>query len=976
MVDLKNIIEKRIYKEHQVRSINGLFFTVDESLEKTNYAPSYQRNYVWDDEKATYFIESIFLGTEVPPIIFFKSEDKEGVNNYEVIDGRQRYETIKRFRNNELKLKKSGLQRLGDLNEFVGCTFSSLKEEYQNLFKDTCIRTIVYSFIGEYKPEEEETVKREIFQRYNSGITPLRTYEIDKAQNYYNTLNQALKSLFENKNFDNKITRVFRWEKYNVDQKVIKIRELLVLHRIPINYYANKKQKVVAKYFEYISSQLEEEEYANILALIIAKIDILQKIEHAIIESGLPYNRLFAECIFWAISVMDQNNVVYDFSDCTDRLVRYLNDHKEDFTTVRSSFYKVLVGRYRSIASFFEKEYSCSFLMSIENNDSFRLNNKRIDVSSTDLSVKDKSFEDLRIKKPQPVSVRIPELIDSLKSCRFLIRPSYQRADVKNKKKSSSIIESLLLGIMLPPIFVYKRINGTSEVVDGQQRLLSIISYIGESYTDEKGEKQEPYLLNFKLDLANNAILRDLKGKSYSDLSKADQNKIRNSSIYLIEIKEENNRDFDPVDLFVRLNNKPYPIPADSFEMWNSFADRSIIDLVKTAVSNNSAWFYLRKNNAQMENENLFTTLAYFQYQYILHGNAKDDIVPEKTIETFVADKRLSCRFRARNEITKLLYNSQASDLIEPINHLQFSCISNIFDLLDGSNKNMMELNKSMDELLRVENGKRTQMVFYILWILFHDLSCDVIRENRKEIFNEFHNIYKFTDECTNVEDFKKAVIVFRKKYSRDYCSMHFPLGAFVQTVENPDDNNCLCIDKKPSIDNRMIVRDGFANSVLKDDTIILSQKRQGIDLRYIEAYLQSRLFFMFYKAYGSKVTGGVLRYSSVPFIHAEKQKSIVNLLAYVRNTDGSIKKYFERILDLSFYELYYPNAFSKMQIHVIREVDKFTDITDINDAVKVQQIINNVYKEHSQPSNLMSMYLLKAIDMVLLKNIEKSIEK
>ena len=64
------------------------------------------------------------------------------------------------------------------------------------------------------------------------------------------------------------------------------------------------------------------------------------------------------------------------------------------------------------------------------------------------------------------------------------------------------------------------------------------------------------------------------------------------------------------------------------------------------------------------------------------------------------------------------------------------------------------------------------------------------------------------------------------------------------------------------------------------------------------------------------------------------------------------------------------------MQIHVIREVDKFTDITDINDAVKVQQIINNVYKEHSQPSNLMSMYLLKAIDMVLLKNIEKSIEK
>ena len=181
MVNLKEIFERRIRIESKVKSINGVFIAVDETFEKTNYKPSYQRNYVWDDEKATFFIESIFLGTEVPPIIMFVS-NSDDIYNYEVIDGRQRYETIKRFLNGDLKLKVSGLQEMSGLSEFVGNSYLDLSEENQALFCDTKIRTIEYSFIGEYNPEEEEAVKREIFQRYNSGITPL----IDPKKQYIN----------------------------------------------------------------------------------------------------------------------------------------------------------------------------------------------------------------------------------------------------------------------------------------------------------------------------------------------------------------------------------------------------------------------------------------------------------------------------------------------------------------------------------------------------------------------------------------------------------------------------------------------------------------------------------------------------------------------------------------------------------------------------------------------------------------------
>ena len=58
----------------------------ERNLRRIDYKPYYQRNYVWDNIKQTFFIESVILGTEVPPLIFFKSG-----TNIEIIDGRQRY---------------------------------------------------------------------------------------------------------------------------------------------------------------------------------------------------------------------------------------------------------------------------------------------------------------------------------------------------------------------------------------------------------------------------------------------------------------------------------------------------------------------------------------------------------------------------------------------------------------------------------------------------------------------------------------------------------------------------------------------------------------------------------------------------------------------------------------------------------------------------------------------------------------------
>lgn len=981
MIDLKNIFEKRILKEPKVRSINGVFIAIDNTLERTNYKPSYQRNYVWDDEKATYLIESIFLGTEVPPIILFKSEKEDGFIDYEVIDGRQRYQSILRFINNELKLKKGGLQRLCNLSDFVGKTFSELSEKYQKLFKETKIRTIEYSFITSYNTDEEEAVKREIFQRYNSGITPLRTYEIDKAKYYYNDLNQALKDILNDESdFNDKATTVFRWEKLNVDQKAAKLRELLVLHRIPIKYYANKKQSIISKYFEYISTQLEDDKEC-LLESLKAKVNDLFVIEKTMLNEGIAYNRLYAECLFWSFSVMNQNEIEYNIinPDILSRLITYLKEHEPDFTTVKSSFNYVLVKRYETIAKFFENEYHCSFQLSIENNDDFKLTNKQLptNISSSENTMESQSFEELRINKPEPTSVELTELLDNLKSSCFILRPSYQRADVKNKKKSSSIIESMLLGIMLPPIFVFKRKNGISEVVDGQQRLLSIISFIGETYKDEYGEFQKPLLYKFKLELGENAILKDLKGFSYSNLSKTDQNKIRKASIYIIEIKEERNEGFDPVDLFIRLNNKPYPIAGDTFEMWNSFAPRNIIDLTKTAAKNNERWFYFRKNNSRMDNENLYITLAYFQYMYMKYGIQPNNIAPDRTIEVYTIDKRIACRFRLRNDITRLMYHKNNNYLIEAVNRIEFDFVANLKRILSDSDS-YSTINKELDSLLKVENGKRTQMSFYILWLLLHDMPNDVLRINREEVKKEISEICQMTGSnagsTANMSNFFSKVKMFREKYSKPQHRVCLCINNIITTnIQFNTAEEVIILQRKPRIDYRFNAKTSKSEENI-DSAIYIQLCRPGFRSRYLEAYLRSKLFYYFYVIGNCHLHTAMSIDNSMPFASLEQQDNVVKVLEYIDISESLQKNYFERLLDLMFYELYAPSAFADSSVYILEIVKKYPSLNSLADKDKFMKI-NEIYEEQTHTNSVIGMYMLKAIDIEVVNVIEKKIK-
>ncbi len=127
------------------------------------------------ENKATYFIESVLIGTEVPPLIFYESS-----GGFEVIDGRQRFETLLRYQGNQFPLSPKGLAVRKDI---AHKRFDDLSPEDKNFFFDAKLRQIRFSVVNPDSVDEhaQDMLKKEIFRRYNSGITPLRGVDIEKA---------------------------------------------------------------------------------------------------------------------------------------------------------------------------------------------------------------------------------------------------------------------------------------------------------------------------------------------------------------------------------------------------------------------------------------------------------------------------------------------------------------------------------------------------------------------------------------------------------------------------------------------------------------------------------------------------------------------------------------------------------------------------------------------------------------------------
>lgn len=88
----------------------------------------------------------------------------------------------------------------------------------------------------------------------------------------------------------------------------------------------------------------------------------------------------------------------------------------------------------------------------------------------------------------------IGEITNLYRDSELDVHPEFQRVFRWTDTQKTRLIESILLGIPMPPIFVAQRTDGVWDVVDGVQRLSTILQFMGE-LKDENNQRVEPLVL-------------------------------------------------------------------------------------------------------------------------------------------------------------------------------------------------------------------------------------------------------------------------------------------------------------------------------------------------------------------------------------------------------------------------------------------------------------------------------------------------
>ena len=148
-------------------------------------------------------------------------------------------------------------------------------------------------------------------------------------------------------------------------------------------------------------------------------------------------------------------------------------------------------------------------------------------------------------------AMSLGEIINLYRDGELVIRPAFQRLFRWSVYQKSRFIESILLGIPVPSIFVSQREDGVWEVVDGLQRLSTVLEFVGE-LKDADGRSVQPSTL------VATRYLPDLDGRTFETgdrpLDTAQRIAFKRSKLD-VKIVKEADESKTKYDLFDRLNS-------------------------------------------------------------------------------------------------------------------------------------------------------------------------------------------------------------------------------------------------------------------------------------------------------------------------------------------------------------------------------------------------------------------------------------
>lgn len=215
----------------------------------------------------------------------------------------------------------------------------------------------------------------------------------------------------------------------------------------------------------------------------------------------------------------------------------------------------------------------------------------------------------------------------------IVLNPTYQRVYKSTIPEESTIVESILLNIPIPEIFLVKVINNASQirnVMDGKHRLNAIFRYVKGIYP----------LQGLKL------LPEDYNEKYFKDLSNEDKIKILTYNISVLEFDPLDNDELE-IELFTRYNKQTKTLEpqeiryATYYSETSNYVSNFISSLEKDSALAKAYNITKSRVNYQRVHQNLFTLLYILENGLNVHFSQSTELA-EKYMQDKSAEYKLS----------------------------------------------------------------------------------------------------------------------------------------------------------------------------------------------------------------------------------------------------------------------------------------------------------------------------------------------
>lgn len=306
--------------------------------------PDYQRDFVWTIKQSTLLIESFLIGLPVPPVFFYIDENNKNL----VVDGQQRlhsiffyFEGYFGYENEKGKRQTFRLTGLNKKNPFHNKRFVDLDEKDRRKLETSVLRAIN---IRQLAPKDQSTSVYHIFERLNTGGTPLKPQEIRNCVFRGDFLNK-LSELNDDKNWRNILGKRLI-DKHQNDVELL-LRAFGLCHHLdeyekPMKEFLSK----VAKKYQNVTTD-KVEKFATDFEKVTKVIN--EKLRQKPFSVRGPLNTSLFDSIFCTII----SNVNHLPNDIGERYEKLLADDKFlEYTTISTTDAKIVKERFAYVKKY------------------------------------------------------------------------------------------------------------------------------------------------------------------------------------------------------------------------------------------------------------------------------------------------------------------------------------------------------------------------------------------------------------------------------------------------------------------------------------------------------------------------------------------------------------------------------------------------------------------------------------------------